>query len=313
MPPGGVASYEPRPSIIPSSTEGAQSLLAAAAAAAAAATTQITVRKNAPASAASLRHEEQAKNLFLKAKKEAEESEEWDQLTPETEYTVQLLKPDIHLTNYCWEHFDCFVKTHKGWTAKRRVASDEEKEKLGVKRKCKVYFVDVVYKTPTEAVDGTTKEPAADVTCTAAAAAAVERKPKAPPASLDSLSREDAAKKKFIIAKGLMEQKADQLIPGTEYTVHLLEPNIHDHLTNYCWRRFVRFVKQHEGWTAKRREANQEEKKKSGKTYKWKSYFVYVVYKLPEKTAKKHAAPIDDTAKKPAKKQKLGDSTNATS
>lgn len=41
-----------------------------------------------------------------------------------------------------------YVKSHAGWTAKRTVATEEEKKKAGEKRKGKCYFVSVKFTCP---------------------------------------------------------------------------------------------------------------------------------------------------------------------
>jgi hypothetical protein len=61
----------------------------------------------------------------------------------------------------------------------------------------------------------------------------------------------------------------------------LLKPPTH--LTDPCWRDFKRFVASHAGWSAKRREATEEEKRAHGdEKRKGKAYFVDVVFN-PEK------------------------------
>ena len=45
--------------------------------------------------------------------------------------TVELLKPSTHLTQPCWTAFNKHVKARAGWTAKRRVATNEEKRASG--------------------------------------------------------------------------------------------------------------------------------------------------------------------------------------
>jgi hypothetical protein len=70
-------------------------------------------------------------------------------------------------------------------------------------------------------------------------------------------------------------------------------------------------VKEHEGWTSKRREATKEEIKKLGVYNRGKSYFVDVVYqvhdpskKKKQQSKKKKAPPSnkEDDDKKPAPK-----------
>ena len=59
--------------------------------------------------------------------------------------TVELLKPSTHLTQPCWTAFNKRVKARAGWTAKRRVATNEEKRASGETRQGKCYFVDVTF------------------------------------------------------------------------------------------------------------------------------------------------------------------------
>ena len=62
--------------------------------------------------------------------------------------TVQLLEPSTHLTTACWTTFSRHVRSHKGWRAKRREATADEKRKAGETRKGKTFFTDVIF-TPT--------------------------------------------------------------------------------------------------------------------------------------------------------------------
>ena len=65
--------------------------------------------------------------------------------------------------------------------------------------------------------------------------------------------------------------------PETPSPIELLKP--YDHLTSACWRDFKKFVVEHAGWTAKRRQATQAEKLKHGMTRKGAVYFVDVMFK----------------------------------
>ena len=72
---------------------------------------------------------------------------------------------------------------------------------------------------------------------------------------------------------------------STPTTVELLKPSTH--LTQPCWRDFKKFIGQHAGWSAKRRQATEAEKRQHGETRKAAVYFVDVTYKPPasKKTA----------------------------
>jgi hypothetical protein len=98
-------------------------------------------------------------------------------------------------------------------------------------------------------------------------------------------------------------------IPGSKHTLPLLTPKIH--LTSYTFGTFNRWVKEHEGWTSKRREATKQEIAKLGVYNRGKSYFVDVVYQVHDpskkkKQSKKKKAPSSDEEdgdKKPAAKK----------
>ena len=77
-------------------------------------------------------------------------------------------------------------------------------------------------------------------------------------------------------------------------TVELLKPSTH--LTQPCWRDFKKFVGQHAGWSAKRRQATDDEKRQHGETRKAAVFFVDVTYKPP--ASKKTAAAGKKTVKK---------------
>lgn len=96
---------------------------------------------------------------------------------------------------------------------------------------------------------------------------------------------------------------------STPTTVELLKPSTH--LTQPCWRDFKKFIGQHAGWSAKRRQATEAEKRQHGETRKAAVYFVDVTYKPPaskktatnagKKTVKK--TPLDAGAEAAAKAQ----------
>jgi len=97
--------------------------------------------------------------------------------------------------------------------------------------------------------------------------------------SAAALRREEEAKNKFEEAREQLESKED-LKPGTKITMELLKPSCH--LTGPCWTTFLRHVRSHEGWVAKRREATAEEKQQHKETRKGKVYFIDLVFNVPK-------------------------------
>mmetsp|Transcript_45265 Transcript_45265/g.75514 ORF Transcript_45265/g.75514 Transcript_45265/m.75514 type:complete len:104 (-) Transcript_45265:315-626(-) len=68
--------------------------------------------------------------------------------------------------------------------------------------------------------------------------------------------REDDAKSKYDELKIASEKG------GVNVTTELLKPAAH--LTSSCWLSFNKYVKSHTAWSAKRRQASEEEKRASG-------------------------------------------------
>jgi len=113
--------------------------------------------------------------------------------------------------------------------------------------------------------------------------------------SAAALRREEEAKTKFQEAREELEGRED-LVAGSKITVELLKPSCH--LTGACWSTFLRHVRSHEGWVAKRREATAEEKKQHKETRRGKVYFVDVVYNVPKgKPGKKPVAAAQGSSK----------------
>merc|ERR1719186_1874950 len=81
------------------------------------------------------------------------------------------------------------------------------------------------------------------------------------------------------------------LAVGTKHTVELLKPPCH--LTAACWSTFLRHVRSHEGWVAKRREATADQKKQYKETRKGKVYFVDVIFSVPKPKEKEKRAKKD--------------------
>ena len=98
-------------------------------------------------------------------------------------------------------------------------------------------------------------------------------------------ARESSARSAFLALRG-------QTSSAT--TVELLEPSTH--LTQPCWRDFKKFVSQHAGWSAKRRQATEDEKRHHGEKRKGAVYFVDVTYKPPKSVGT--AAASKKTVKK---------------
>jgi hypothetical protein len=136
------------------------------------------------------------------------------------------------------------------------------------------------------------------------------------PASQAALMREEVAKKNFLAAKKKFEASKEPRLPSRKRTIFLLKPTMHP--TSITWSTFARWVKEnHEGWTAKRRKASEEEKKEALAYNRGKSYFVDVVYKLPDlnkkkktSTKKKKVPPSsEDEDQKPSAKKKKKECT----
>jgi hypothetical protein len=110
------------------------------------------------------------------------------------------------------------------------------------------------------------------------------------PASKKALAREETAKEAFRAAKKEFEENILPTAKGSfgkgDHVVQLLKPNIH--LTSHTWNTFNKWVKKHDGWKAKRREATPEEKKEANAYHSGKSYFMDVMYETPD--PKKKAA-----------------------
>lgn len=82
--------------------------------------------------------------------------------TPTTKTRRLFLEPSCHLTGACWSTFSKHVRSFPGWMAKRRVATPEEKLASKVKRKGKVYFVDVIH-DPAKAVRALAKQASEEI------------------------------------------------------------------------------------------------------------------------------------------------------
>jgi hypothetical protein len=99
-------------------------------------------------SASALTREADAKELFLVAKESFDVSQARVLLKKGNKCTIQLLKPETHLTACTWKTFKEWLQaTHPGWSAKRRQAV----KKVDLKS-CpshgKGYFVDITYQDP---------------------------------------------------------------------------------------------------------------------------------------------------------------------
>lgn len=118
-------------------------------------------------------------------------------------------------------------------------------------------------------------------------------------------SREASARSAFTELRGEFAANG----PEKEATVELLKPSTH--LTAPCWRDFKKFVTQHEGWSTKRRQATDAEKRQHGETRKGAVYFVDVTFKPSAKAAKApkstskatKTASVDQAAREAARSQ----------
>ena len=68
--------------------------------------------------------------------------------------------PACHLTDACWKSFGKFVRSHDGWTVKRREATAQEKASHGQTRKGECWWIDAIW-APVKAKSG--KRKAADM------------------------------------------------------------------------------------------------------------------------------------------------------
>ena len=95
-------------------------------------------------------------------------------------------------------------------------------------------------------------------------------------------------------------------MPAAATTYELLKPSTH--LTQPCWRDVKKYIVSHPGWSAKRRQATDAEKRQHGETRQSAVHFVDVTF-TPPKAAKgatsaaKKTAEIDKVAKEEARAQ----------
>ena len=114
--------------------------------------------------------------------------------------------------------------------------------------------------------------------------------------------REDQARAAF---KDLHDKTmADK--PAAATTYELLKPSTH--LTQPCWRDVKKYIVSHPGWSAKRRQATEAEKRQHGETRQSAVYFVDVTFTPPKAvkgatSAAKKTAKIDKAAKEEARAQ----------
>ena len=94
--------------------------------------------------------------------------------------------------------------------------------------------------------------------------------------------------------------------PAAATTYELLKPSTH--LTQPCWRDVKKYIVSHPGWSAKRRQATEAEKRQHGETRQSAVYFVDVTFTPPKAvkgatSAAKKTAKIDKAAKEEARAQ----------
>ncbi|KAL3784879.1 hypothetical protein HJC23_012482 [Cyclotella cryptica] len=70
---------------------------------------------------------------------------------------IPLTKPNEHLTAPCWRDFSRAVRINEGWDVKRVVATPEEKKRYRESRKGAVYFINVIFTVPGEAMKNDTR------------------------------------------------------------------------------------------------------------------------------------------------------------
>eukprot|EP00977_Amphora_coffeiformis_P016071 scaffold4869_cov183-Amphora_coffeaeformis.AAC.15 len=69
-------------------------------------------------------------------------------LVPGGAYLFDMLTPDAHLVRRVFTSLNQYVKSHDGWSLRRREATEEERYMYSIKRKSKVYFIQAEYKVP---------------------------------------------------------------------------------------------------------------------------------------------------------------------
>jgi len=97
-------------------------------------------------SKAALQREEEAVRKFNEVRITTEARE----MEPGARIRIKLLNPDCHLTQSCMKSFNRHVSRFKGWTVRRKAATEEEKSKFKITRKAKVFFTHVFYTAPKE-------------------------------------------------------------------------------------------------------------------------------------------------------------------
>lgn len=138
-------------------------------------------------------------------------------------------------------------------------------------------------------------------------------------------SKSEAAEKQekgaiaaFNAQKQATEARAAEGGGDAAITVQLLKPS--EHLVRTCWSSFLKHVKIHPGWKAKRRVATDVEKLAHQMGHRrGKVYFVDVIYKPPPQPKKKRAAVKEKKEKKKtekmsasSKQKKAEDGANAS-
>ena len=113
--------------------------------------------------------------------------------------------------------------------------------------------------------------------------------------------REEEARAAFKAVHG----KAMANPPAAPTTYELLKPSTH--LTQPCWRDLKKHIACHAGWSAKRRQATEAEKRQSGEKRQSAVYFVDVTFTPPKgkgaTSAGKKTVKVDKAAKEEARAQ----------
>ena len=130
----------------------------------------------------------------------------------------------------------------------------------------------------------------------------------------DSLERGDWAEKSGAASRRVEEAraafkavhgKAMANPPAAPTTYELLKPSTH--LTQPCWRDLKKHIACHAGWSAKRRQATEAEKRQSGEKRQSAVYFVDVTFTPPKgkgaTSAGKKTVKVDKAAKEEARAQ----------
>ena len=217
-------------------------------------TTPIKPKAPPPKSKAALEKEIEAINLFEALR----EQPNIDAIT--SKETVVLLPPTHHLTSSCWISFRKHVHSFNGWSTERRIATPEERQVWQVNNTTRpgapVYFTTVSYDPN---IQGRVQYAKSGVV---------------PPNKKSQKAL--AVEAQAIQAFDALRQGSLATTATTAFSLVLLQPT--SHLTDPCFKTFLKYVESFVGWTAHRRVATPAEKFALGCTRKTPTFFVSVSF-----------------------------------